>query len=48
MNELTVWNAALSARCVKTFADKRSCFLHVDVIEEAEAGDSAADEEDKG
>ena len=48
MNELTVWNAAPSARCVKTFADKRLCYLQVDVIEEAEAGDSATDEEDKG
>ena len=32
MNELTVWDAAVSAGCVKTFADRRSRFLCVDVI----------------
>ena len=32
MNELTVWDAALSAGCVKTFADRCSRLLLVDVI----------------
>ena len=32
MNELTVWDAALSAGCVETFVDRSSSLPRVDVI----------------
>ena len=47
MNELTVWDAALSSGCFKTFSDRLLHLLRVDLIKDAEGGYSAAAEEDK-